>query len=393
MIMTYRQSHYSIVVVLVTFLFVLSLVPAGQAAKKNPGKAIRININKISQGISLHQEKIRQAEKKEHSVLNELARIDQNLQEQQKKIEDLQKRLLAQVRLLAQREGQLTEAITARDNVFQHLQKRLRSFYLMGKTGLLNVVFSQQSLPELMLFSDAYKRLILYDKSVIDKYRASVTQLQQARLAQELEKGVLQQFISQTENDQKELARLKGEQKHLLARIKTKKNLYKQALQEMEKAEDDLTKTLADIKHKEALKKQGFRLSKGKLPPPVKGKLIRRFGEIETEMLKHGRKAKGITIATKGETAVRSVYKGKVTFAGYKRGYGNMIIIDHGYKYFTVYSRLDTIVVHKGERVKKGSLLGSTGGMSTLFSKGLYFEIRHGSKPMNPLRWLRKKSY
>ncbi len=391
--MTYRHSHYSSIVVLATCLFVLSLVPAGRAAKKNPGKSIRININKISLGISLHQKKIRQAEKKEHSVLNELARIDQNLQEQQKKIENLQKRLLAQVRLLAQREGQLTEAIMARDNVLQHLQKRLRSFYLMGKTGLLNVVFSQQSLPELMLFSDAYKRLILYDKSVIDRYRASVTQLQQARLAQELEKGVLQQFISQTENDQKELARLKGEKEHLLTRIKTKKSLYKQALQEMEKAEDDLTKTLAAIKHKEALKKQGFRLSKGKLAPPVKGKLIRRFGEVETDMLKHGRKAKGITIATTGEAAVRSVYKGKVTFAGYKRGYGNMIIIDHGYKYFTVYSRLDTIVVHKGEKVKKGSLLGSTGGMSTLFSKGLYFEIRHGSKPMNPLRWLRKKSY
>lgn len=380
--------------VLLTFLLCLSLGAASAyARKKESKKSIQITINKLSQGISLHKVKIRKTREKEVRVLDELSNINCDLLEQQNKINTLQKRLLSQVRLLAVREAEVDQSVKARNVVLKHLQKRLRSFYVMGKTGVLNVAFSRKSLPDLMLFTDAYKRLILYDKSVIDRYRDSVAKLKQAQHSQELEKALLQQFIEQTEADKKKLAGLRAEKEQLLNRLKTEKKLYKQALKEMENSEDDLSKTLASIKHKETLKKQGFRLSKGKLRPPVQGKIICRFGEIGTDGLNKGSKAKGITIATTGEAAVRSIYKGKITFAGYKRGYGNMVIVDHGYKYFTVYSRLDTIVVHKSDRVKKGDLLGSTGGMSTLFSKGLYFEVRHGSKPLNPLLWLRNNSY
>jgi septal ring factor EnvC (AmiA/AmiB activator) len=244
-----------------------------------------------------------------------------------------------------------------------------------------------------MLFTDSFQRLISYDQAVMDSYRDTVNRLKLARHAQELEKNVLQEFINQAEEEKTRLAAMYSDREKLLARIKTEKGLYELALKEMRKAEDDLSKSLAEIKHKQVLKKQGFRLSKGKLPPPVQGRLIRRFGQVETEGFAKGRKAKGITIETTGEAAVRAVYKGRVVFAGYKRGYGNMVVIDHGYKYFTVVSRLDTVVVKKGDRVKQGSLLGSTGDMATLFSKGLYFEVRKGSRSLDPLQWLRPGAY
>jgi len=117
------------------------------------------------------------------------------------------------------------------------------------------------------------------------------------------------------------------------------------------------------------------------------------FGETARDGLTKGEKAKGITIATKSGAAVHAVYKGKVAFAGYKRGYGNTVIIDHGFKYYTVTSRLDSIAVKEGKKVKKGALLGSTGDMATLFTKGLYFEIRIGSNPQDPLLWLKPGSY
>jgi septal ring factor EnvC (AmiA/AmiB activator) len=362
---------------------------AGDSAEK----MVKSDIGRLNQGIERHRDKIRQSEDKEITILDEMEQIDEKLEEQKEKIKTLQQQLQTQMKLLAQKEIDLNLAVIARDTVLQHLQKRLRALYQMGKTGILDVSFSHLNLPELMLFNDSFKQLVSYDQSVIDTYRGTVNELQRAMQAQELEKTLLQNFIRRAEDENKALHALRMEKESILARIKTQKNLYKLALQEMRNAETDLEQSLTRIKHKKELKKQGFRLSKGKLPPPVKGTLVLKFGEIAKDGLKKGEKARGITVATVGNTAVRAIYKGKVVFAGYKRGLGNMVVIDHGYNYFTVTSRLDSIVVKKGERVKRGTLIGSTGDMATLFARGLYFEIRRGSTRLDPLKWLKNGIY
>ncbi len=395
--MTQKSSllHRTVPVQLLVILLA-ALIPAFavQATAGDPTeKVVKNDIGRLNQGIERHQDKIRQSEDKETTVLDELELIDGRLAQQQQKIKDLQQQLQAQIKLLAQKETDLNLAVVTRDIVLQHLQKRLRALYQMGKTGILNVSFSHMNLPELMLFNDSFKRLISYDQSVIDRYRDTVTTLERAKHAQELEQALLQDFIHRAEDEKKALHTLRMDKESVLARIKTQQNLYKLALQEMRNAEKDLEQTLTKIKHKKELKKQGFRLSKGKLPPPVKGTLVLNFGEIAKDGLGKGEKTQGITIATSGNTAVHAVYKGKVIFAGYKRGLGNMVIINHGYNYFTVTSRLDSIVVKKGERVKKGSLIGSTGDMATLFAQGLYFEIRRGSTRLNPLKWLKAGVY
>jgi len=375
-------------------LFFVVATPAVQATDSNqPANRVKINIGKLSLGIKLHLDKIRQSSEKEITVLDELELIDNKFQKQKEKIDTLQKRLQAQIKLLALKEEELKQAEVTRDNLLMHLQKRLRSFYQMGKTGILNVTFSNKNLPELMLFTDSFKQLIYYDQSVIDAYRDSLAELQRTKHAQELEKSLLQDFIRQAEDEKKALQALRIDKEALLARIKTQKGLYELALQEMRKAEADLGHTLARIKHNEDVKKRGFLLSKGKLPPPVTGTLVLKFGEIAKDGLGKGEKAKGITVATASDAEVHAVYKGKVVFAGYKRGFGNMVIIDHGFNYYTVTSRLDTIMAKEGDNVAQGALIGSTGDMATLFARGLYFEIRTGSTQLDPVQWLKAGTY
>jgi len=383
---------------LLFILFISSspLVPL-QAAGTDPTsqkqKEITITIGKLNVEMKIQQKKIRQSAAQEISVLDELEQLDGKLQQQRKKISELEKSLQAQVKLLARKEQELKQAENNRDILLRHLQKRLRSYYQVGKTDILDVTFSNRNLPELMLFTDAYKQLISYDQAIIDSYRATVIELERAKQAQELEKALLQNFIRQAEEEQQTLHALRVKQETLLARIKTQKGLYELALQEMHRAEDKLEQTLAQIKHNEEIKKRGFQLSKGKLPPPVKGTLVLKFDEIAEDGLGKGNKAKGITIATAADAPVHAVYKGKVIFAGYRRGYGNMVIIDHGFKYYTVTSRLDTIMVKEGDRVSQATQIGSTGDMATLFARGLYFEVRVGSTPQDPLQWLQQGTY
>ncbi len=363
------------------------------ADNKQAAKNVAIDIGKLQQGMVKHQDKIRQSDEKKVSVLDELEQIDNNIRQQKEKIVTLHNQLLSQEKLLTLKEEELKQAEVVRDTVLEHLQKRLESFYLMGKTGILNVTFSSRNLPELMLFTDSYKRLISYDRSIIDKYRETVAELQRARQAQELEKSIMQDFIGQAEEEKKALYALRMDKETLLARIKTQKGLYKLALKEMHKAESDLGQTLASIKKKQEIKRIGFLLNKGKLPPPVKGTLVHGFGEIPRKGLRKGAKTKGITIKTTVDATVRAVYKGKIVFAGYKRGFGKMVIINHGVKHYTVSSRLDTILVKKGNNVAQGKKIGTTGGMATLFERGLYFQVRHESKPLDPLKWLKSGSY
>jgi len=356
-------------------------------------KKVTINIGKLHQEIQQHQDKIQKTEELKENVLDTLEQIDRDLLLQKEKIKTLQLQMPARTTLLAEKEKALQQAKILRDKVLQHLQKRLRAFYLMGKTGILNVTFSDKDLPDLMLFTDSFKRLISYDQSIIDSYRDTVHKLQQAKQAQEQEKALLENLIGQAEEGKKTLLLLHKKQEAELTRIRTRKALYKQALEEMHKAEADLKHTLTRIQHKEELKKRGFQLNKGKLPPPVEGSLVRRFGERAQDGFRKGEKSQGITIATANDAPVHTVYKGTVAFAGYKRGYGNMIIIDHGFKYVSVISRMDTLLVKEGDKVKQGTLLGTTGDMATLFDHGLYFEIRYKSTPQDPLRWLKSGSY
>ena len=366
-------------------------VPAADTQQQT--KKVTINIGKLSREIQQYNDKIQKNKEHKENILDTLEQIDRNILQQKKKINTLKQQMSTRTKLLAEKEQTLQKAKIIRDNVLQHLQKRLRAFYLMGKTGILNVTFSDKDLPDLMLFTDSFKRLISYDQAIIDSYRHTVNQLRQAKQAQKVEQTLLGNLINQAEDEKKTLQALHKEQEAVLARITTRKTLYQQALQEMHKAEVDLKQTLTRIKHTEEIKKRGFQLNKGKLPPPVEGFLVRRFGEKASDGLRKGEKSQGITIATANEAPVHAVYKGTVAFAGYKRGYGNMIIIDHGFEYATVISRMDTILVKEGDHVKQGTLLGTTGDMATLFDRGLYFEIRYKSIPQNPLHWLKSGSY
>ena len=82
------------------------------------------------------------------------------------------------------------------------------------------------------------------------------------------------------------------------------------------------------------------------------------------------------------------MHDGVVTFAGYLRGYGNTVIVNHGYQYYSVCSRIERILAEKGQTVREGSEIGIMGDTATLINEGLYFEIRKDSTPLAPLEWL-----
>ncbi len=362
--------------------------PATMESTHGAIKTNKIHIRKLEQQIKRHLEKIRQNSEQEISLLGELQQIDEKISGGKKKLAELKQKLAEKHNLLAEKIRELEQISETRDRVRLHLEKRLRSFYLMGKTGFLNVAFSRKNLPELMLFNDAYKQMLQYDQAIINRYRKTIVDLTRTKQDIELQKNILADLVRQAEQEEQALQAVREEKSSLLTRIRTKKGLYEQAVREMQRAEHDLTKTIARLQRKQRNRKRGFLLNKGRLQGPVEGELVVRFGEMVDNS-----PCKGIIIHTGENTPVVSIYTGKVIFAGYKLGYGNMVIIDHGLGYYTITAHLDDITVNSGDRVLGGQQIGTTGDIATLFSRGLYFEIRKNSTPVDPLKWLSADAY
>lgn len=346
------------------------------------------DLERLQQGMKIHLGKLLVIGEKEYKLLDQIEQLDRNLSLQRIRLEVMVERLNNQEELFVLKKRDLKIAEQNKKRVRNHLETRLRSFYLMGKTGILNVTFSSRTLPDFMLFNDSFMTLLEYDKTLFDNYRESIELLTQARDEHEKESILLNEFIANAVEQQQELDSLLEDKRVLLKKIKTQKILHEQAIKELKKAEEDLRITLVKLKRKRDYTIKGFVLNKGNMPAPVKGKLLRRFGEIyEGEGIETGR-SQGITIDAPNGAAIKTIFAGQVIFAGYRKGFGNMVIIDHGLNYYSITSRMEKIIVTEGQIVSDGNIIGTAGDIATLFNKGVYFEIRHDTEPIDPLDWI-----
>ena len=352
----------------------------------------QINIGKLQEDIKSHEHMLMESDEREISLVDELEQLDAKITKQKEKIAGLSQQIAEQEKMIAAKQEEIDRITLQKTALQEHLQQRLRSFYLMGKTGFLNVTFSSKTLPELLLLNDAFQKLVTYDRSVFDAYRESVAVIDRTKRSHELEKAVLEGFLHDTDTENRALASAAAEKNNLLKKVKTQKGLYAMALKEMKKAEKDLTSTLTGFKKVQEQKVRGFLLSKGRLPPPVSGEIISPFRAAGAENT-DSTFSHGLTIKTHEKAEVRAVYAGQVIFSGYMRGYGKMIIIDHDLQYYTVTARFDELLVNEGDQVQQGQIVGLTGDIATLFGKGLYFEIRHDAVPEDPTEWLQPGSF
>jgi murein hydrolase activator len=392
-----RKSRvFHVIIIVLALLWCQSLVVpflvAGETGaidyEKNKVNNFRIKIRRLQQGILNKEDQIFQSETKEQNILAELESLDKKIIQQQEKFSELETKMLSQQALIEREETALNKIKGEKVIVEEHLKKRIVAYYTMGDIGLLNVTFSTQTLPELLTFHDAFETLIKYDQNVIKVYKETIGEMERTKNALDLEKAVLQGFIAQA-GEEKELLEAAKDEKHiLLTQVRTQTKLHKQAIQEMQQASDELNKSIVDIKSKYQSEEKNFAADKGVLRPPVDGTITSLFQQEKVNKLGISRKSMGIELQAPDGTNIIAISDGEVLYADYLRGYGNTVILHHGLQYYTVTSRIEKILVEKGQKVKKDEPIGIIGNTATLFDDGIYFEIRHNNQPLDPLLWL-----
>ncbi len=367
-------------------------------------------IQRLKKGIEDQKSRVQTTKKQESSLLTELERLNGNIQNEGDKLTRLKKELSKHEQLMVAKQDEAAQAKEAKEQAKRHIKKRLNSFYRMGDIGVMNVIFSTSELPDLLAFREYFDALLKRDQDVIREYRAKVETLEKTQLSLHQEKQVLMETIAKVKGQEEELASTREERLHLLQKVKTEKKLYQMALNELEGAADRLTNTLEQLKteaakarHKEVRPKEaksatttqksrpdnlGFAAQKGRLAPPVPGTVTTLFGKSVQAKFGITTFANGIDIKTAPGTEITAIYDGKVIYAKFLRGYGNLLIIDHGQQYLSLVSRAAKFFKDEGDTVTRGEVVGIMSDQEGLLGEGLHFEIRHGTTPENPLQWV-----
>ena len=193
---------------------------------------------------------------------------------------------------------------------------------------------------------------------------------------------------------QKVLEQKQQENQRLLSNLQQDQQVYFHYLDELQQSIETIQEALDALETQKMYalqfqQSQGLLPLKGKLPPPIAGKLLRAFRKNK----KTGQPIfQGITIAAAQGGSMKAVALGKVVFAGALKGYGQLVIVDHGKNSFSVYGNLEQLAIKEGDYVGQDSVLGTVFSQAGLGKFEAYFEIRHNGASVNPLRWLKAGS-
>ncbi len=278
----------------------------------------------------------------------------------------------------------------------------LRQQYLQGQPEALRLVLSRVD-PNEMARQLHYLTYIARARArLVDNLRENLQEIERLRDEVATEVAALARIASEQASQKKNLEQQKRARAEVLSRVSRDISSRQRQIRAMRGNESRLSRLidqLAKVVRKPAGRRtrteavpsdQGnnnpFTALRGLLALPVRGELGNRFGGPRED---GGLTWKGLFIAAKPGEDVRAVAKGRVVYADWLRGFGNLMIVDHGNNYMTLYANAEALLKQVGEVIRGGDTIATVGNSGGNPESGLYFEMRHEGKPFDPLAWIK----
>jgi septal ring factor EnvC (AmiA/AmiB activator) len=279
----------------------------------------------------------------------------------------------------------------------EYVAKRLVAMYKMNWLGTIDLLASADSMQEFIQRKAALRYILAYDEKIRAEMVKNQAELEKVLERLEMHKTQKSARADEYKKQMRQMAEERSLRQKLLSDIRDQKALELAAINALTQAADELDDKINSLRAEiinedqdEIAPQSTFSAHKGLLIMPVNGTIISSFGPYKNRKYNITNFRSGIDIkADKGEP-IRSVFKGKVLYCDWFKGYGNMIIIDHGRNYYTVYAHLEETFKSKGDEVEAGEVIATVGDTGSLEGARLYFEVRHHGKPVDPLTWLKK---
>jgi septal ring factor EnvC (AmiA/AmiB activator) len=371
------------------------------------------DLNRLHERIEALKKELDSTKEAHKDAADELKASEKAISETNRKLYELSKQHKQNRNALAGLQQQKLEIETTVKEQQDLLGAQLYQRYLHGQQGYIQIVLQQQD-------PGAIARQLHY-YSYVSKARAALIASMQQNL------GKIARLNDETANALKALTELKQKQEQERRGLQAQKNERNKVLKQLsakissqrgeisklkrdEKRLSQLVERLSRIIPKTVPKKRSkaakssepvsrneelptnafdggnFAALKGKLNLPIRGDIANRFGDSREDT---GVSWKGLFIKSSEGSEVKSIASGRVVFADWLRGFGNLLIVDHGDGYMSLYGNNQSLLKRVGESVSGGDTIAAVGNSGGNETSGLYFELRHRSKPLDPLGWSR----
>ena len=354
------------------------------------------------------QKKIKkQTEAKEKNVLSKLQRVDQALGKLRREKEANQEELDETRDRLDRLQSNMMQNRLLLEQDRTILKQRLRALYRMSfRTPLLGGMLSSENPSDLARKLKFETLLAQSNEKLMDKTVGNETALENASLEWAGEEKRKSRILGVLERQESNFGHEKLNRSVFLASLKRQKESQEQLITELNEAAGELQQKVSLLlsqaqaaSREEAASQQavgvGLKVVRGRIPWPVSGKIMLAFGKSRNKELNEMVENTGIQIAAPQGTPFKAVAKGKVRYADWFKGYGKLVILDHGKGYYSLYAQAAELSVAEGMEVAQGQILGTVGDTGSLYAdqwgSSLYFEIRQNGIPQDPVRWLKRQ--
>ena len=341
-------------------------------------KSVASNLSQLKNQQNRASSELKRVEQQHGKIARAIHTLSNQVQQKQLRINEIQQEIQLQNGWLLMQQEQLAGLV--------------KSAYALGRQEQLKLLFTQQDTSRTSRIMAYYQ---YFNRARLDKLSRIDTSLQLlSTLAQEkqLEKQQLAALIVDNKQQQNKLAQSKKERKKILAKIKKDYQKNATQLNRLKKNEKQLKRLIATLQ--QAMQNfpvtenlgQPFHRLKGKLPWPVKGKVVQSFASPRS-----GGKWNGVLIQARTGTKIKAVAHGQVIFSDWFKGYGLLVIVKHDKQYMSLYAFNQSLYQEVGDWVDAGDILATVGNSGGRNKPGLYFEIRKKDKPINPKKWCKKR--
>ena len=372
-------------------LVVVLLVWAGPVHGQTRRQAEQ-RLDSLKAELDTKRERLESLGESEGDLLGKLQELEETI--------DLNARVVDRLR---SREGRVTKEITLADSLLGVRQKLLADMQIRYQRRLVAISKNMIRRPpdwlfllaqpgEAVLAQPLLRALGKADRWIIAQYDSLRSDVEHSRSLLVDRQNELGRLRQDKQRETSLLATSRQKRNSQLRQIRSERTYLAQAMRELSDAARRLESLIDELVASGAASYGGdgrhVRQAKGRLPWPVRGKIVEAYGYRELGPKRAKVPHLGLSIEAELGTVVQAVADGAVSYTGRLRGYGQIVIVDHGGGYFTLYAHLDEIRCFQGQVVLRGDAVGTVGETGSLSGPQLYFELRENRVQVDPVPWL-----
>ena len=365
----------------------------------------------VKKEIKAQKQLIKKTRKVEAVISTELQEILRNLEQKESDLGRLGRDLQG-VESSLSRTGREIQIVTEEANRKKlEIEKRLVSVYKAGELGALRMFFSAESFPQLAENIRYMRSILDNDKHIFVEYNTKIDQLKSLKTDLERDAVKKERIKNGIEQKKLEIEEEKSKKSAYLGKVRQDRKSYETSLKDLQANAsrlqamitrlDSLSRRKLSSRHEKPGAKskplaelppvpdRGFASQKGRMSLPARGEILESYGKHKHPEFNSFTFSKGLSISAAAGTEIKSIYEGTVIFSDYFKGFGNMMVVDHGGGYFSLYAHASRLSKKVGAEVARHETIGAVGDVDSSKGSILYFEIRHLGKPVDPAGWVR----